>query len=70
MASLLIGFKEKPNVDLLIETVNIIDIEGDSILNSQYVLIPQDSIFAIGDETLADQMLAEIKKWVAEKEAN
>lgn len=70
MACLLISCQEKPNVDLLIKTVNIIDIEGDSILNSQYVLIRQDSIFAIGDETLADQMLAEIKKWVAKKETN
>jgi imidazolonepropionase-like amidohydrolase len=55
MAGLLIGCQEKPQVDLLIKNVNIVDIEGDSVLNSYNVLIRQDTIFAIGDETLADQ---------------
>ncbi len=55
LVGLLIGCQEKSSVDLLIKNVNIVDIEADSILNSQYVLIRQDTIFAIGDETLADQ---------------
>lgn len=55
MAGLLLGCQEKPQVDFLIKNVNIVDIEGDSILNSQYILIRQDTIFALGNETLADQ---------------
>lgn len=55
MAGLLFACQENPKVDLLIKNVNIVDIEGDSVLNSQYVLIRQDTIFAIGDETLDGQ---------------
>lgn len=55
MAGLLFACQENPKVDLLIKNVNIVDIEGDSVLNSQYILIRQDTIFAIGDETLAGQ---------------
>lgn len=55
MAGLFIGCQEKMTVDLLLKNVNIVAIEGDSILNSQYVLIVQDTIFAIGDETLASK---------------
>ncbi len=55
MAALLIGCQEKPQIDILIKNINIVDIEGDSILNSHYVLIRQDTIFAIGDEILASQ---------------
>lgn len=42
-------------VDLLIQNVIIVDIEGDSILRSQFVIIQSDSIFAIGDKAFADQ---------------
>ncbi len=55
MTGLLISCQEKPTVDLLIKNVNILDIERDSVLNSHYILIRQDTIFEIGDETLASQ---------------
>ncbi len=55
MVGTLVGCQEKPNVDILIENVNIVDIQGNSILSSQYVLIQADSIFAIGDKSVADQ---------------
>lgn len=55
IAGLLLGCQEKPQVDLLIKNIKIVDIEGDTIRNSKYVLIRKDSIFAIGDEILAGQ---------------